>query len=59
MLIALLACDASLETTIQIDDESYLSTAEAFIGAFYSFDPLALEATLSSAAGSVLAITYY
>ena len=59
MLIALLACDASVETTIQIDDESYLSTAEAFIDAFYSFDPLALEATLSSAAGSVLAITYY
>ncbi len=59
MLIALLACDASVETTIQIDDESYPSTAEAFIDAFYSFDPLALEATLSSAAGSVLAITYY
>ena len=59
MLIALLACDASVETTIQIDDESYLSTAEAFIDVFYSFDPLALEATLSSAAGSVLAITYY
>lgn len=59
MLMALLACDASIDSTAQFDDDSHLPLAEAFIDAFYSFDPVALEATLSSAAGSVSAIIYY
>ena len=59
MVMVLLACDASIESTTQLEDEIYLALAEAFIDAFYSFDSLALEATLSSAAGSASAITYY
>ena len=59
ILIALLACDEAVESTSLINDEARLSSAEAFIDAFYSFDPLQLEATLLSAAGSVSAIAYY
>lgn len=59
MVMVLLACDVSIESTNQFEDEIHLALAEAFIDAFYSFDPVALEFTLSAAPGSVSAITYY
>lgn len=59
MAMALLTCAGSVETTDRVNAQSNLSIAEAFIDAFYSFDLLELTATLSSAAGSISAITYY
>jgi hypothetical protein len=57
--ITLLACDKSVGTTTQSNIEANLLIAEAFIDAFYSFDLIKLQATLSSAEGSASSIAYY
>lgn len=51
---------AAPTTTTVIDVEARLETSEAFIDAFYSFDPAALEAILESAdESSQMEILYY
>ena len=59
LVLSLAACGKSVESTAQVDTESNLSIAEAFIDAFYSFDRARLQASLSSAQGSVSSIVYY
>lgn len=59
IIFALISCDESFEPSAQNQIESNLSNAEALIDAFYSFDPIKLETTLSFAEGSIPNIVYY
>ena len=59
IVFVLISCGASVKPSAQTDNESNLALAEALIDAFYSFDPINLEATLSLAAGSIPSIVYY
>ena len=43
IVMALLSCAEVVESTTRSSDESNLLMAEAFIDAFYSFDPLELD----------------
>jgi len=58
-LVILITCDESVESMDQANDESNLVTAESLIDAFYSFEPAALEAVLTTAAESAPTIMYY
>jgi hypothetical protein len=58
-LITVVSCDESENTTADSNDAANLSTAEAFIDAFYSFDRSNLESFLSLAEESTPSIAYY
>lgn len=58
-LAALVACNKSIETTGSANQTTNLSTAEAFIDAFYSFNPARLKSFLNVAEESAPAILYY
>lgn len=53
------ACNEAGESGTQTSNDPNLATAEVMIDAFYSFDPMQLEATLLSAAESSSSILYY
>src|SRR5688500_13227518 len=55
--LVLNGCGSVLRT--RTDDASRLTAAEAFVDAFYSFDPERLTETLSAAPESVPRIAYY
>jgi hypothetical protein len=58
-LLAIVGCDESKNTPENSDRSANLSTAEAFIDAFYSFDKSRLETFLTFAEESVPSIVYY
>jgi hypothetical protein len=53
------ACTESAPTDTQSQTDKNVQTAEAFIDAFYAFDPAALERLLASAPESAPAMLYY
>ena len=57
--LSLAACSGSVETSAQPDIDETLSSAEAFVDAFYSFNPVRLEAVLSTAEASAPRIVFY
>lgn len=57
--LSLIGCSKSDSASSNLADDANLTTAEAFVDAFYSFDALKLEATLSSAEESAPVIAYY
>lgn len=59
LIVVLTACGESSDSSTRDDSDARLSTAEAFIDAFYSFDPSQLGAFLSSAEDSASSIIYY
>jgi len=58
-VFALFACGDGKETGKRHGAEANLSVAEAFVDAFYSFEPNRLEDALSHAAESVPSIIFY
>jgi hypothetical protein len=59
LIVLVMALAACAEKMTPQDLKSNLSTAENFIDAFYAFNPIRLEAKLSSAEGSIPSIVYY
>ena len=57
--LMLAACGDSVESETELDNPQKISAAEAFIDAFYSFNQVALEVTLSSAEESIPSIGFY
>ncbi len=57
--LMLAACGDSVESETELDNPQKISAAEAFIDAFYSFNQVALEVTLSSAEESIPSIVFY
>ena len=53
------AAPATTTTEAQTDPSSMLALSEAFVDAFYSYDAVALEATLSKAESSIPVIVWY
>jgi hypothetical protein len=58
-LFSVVSCDDSQNTTADSNHATILSTAEALIDAFYSFDRSRLESFLSFAEESIPSIAYY
>jgi hypothetical protein len=58
-LLSIVSCDDSENITANSNHAKNLSTAEAFIDAFYSFDRSRLESFLSFAEESIPSIAYY
>lgn len=56
IVLLLTSCE---RTATQVPDEQALAAAESFVDAFYSFDPNALRATLSSAEESIPKMLFY
>jgi hypothetical protein len=59
LIIFIAACSGPVETLNQHNEELNLSTAEAFIDAFYSFNPEELEIFLFAAEESIPSIVFY
>ena len=57
--LSLIACSKSAEFGDDQRGDQLIATAETFVDAFYSFDPDALEAALSTAEDSIPSILFY
>jgi hypothetical protein len=57
--LSLFACGNSIESGGHQSDGQNISVAEAFIDAFYSFDPDPLLAAMTSAEESIASIVFY
>ena len=59
LALSLTGCGKSDNASTSLADDTNVGAAEAFVDAFYSFDPPRLEAILSSAEASMPQIAYY
>ncbi len=57
--LSLIACGKSADSGDQQPADGLVITAESFVDAFYSFDPDALQAALSTAEDSIPSILFY
>jgi hypothetical protein len=59
LFLNLSACSMAKDSNTQYQKESLLSSAEALIDTFYSFNSAALEVALSEAPSSISSLVYY
>ena len=59
MVLSLISYARLAESVDRTPNDQLISTAEAFVDAFYSFEPDTLQALLSSAEGSIPSILFY
>ena len=57
--LSLIACGKSADSPDRQSRDQLITTAEAFVDAFYSFNPDALQAALSTAKDSIPSILFY
>jgi hypothetical protein len=57
--LSLVACGKTPESERELSADRLIATADSFVDAFYSYDPDALQAALSSANDSIASILFY